>query len=282
MASNPELREFLRSRRARLTPAEAGIVPTPGPRRVPGLRREELAHLAGISADYYVRLEQGRGGGASADVLDALARALRLDETEREHLYRLAKPGPARRRRTSGRQRVRPGVRVLIDSLATPAFVIGRRTDVLAANAIARALLPGFDPPEGGGNYARWVSLDPAQRDLYLDWEEVARDTVATLRLDAGRHPDDPLLDELIGELSAGNAEFRTWWAEHDVLQRSHGSKLYRHPVVGKLAISYEALQLPGDPDQTLFAYSVDPGSRSAEAMELLASWTAEGAALRG
>jgi transcriptional regulator with XRE-family HTH domain len=274
MSASNELREFLRSRRARLTPEEIGITPIPGHRRVPGLRREELAQAAGVSVDYYVRLEQGRGHSVSADVLGAVARALRLDEAERAHLFDLAKPT---RRRRPAEHRVRHGVRVLVDSLAAPAFVTGRRSDVLAANAMARALLCDFDllePRER--NHARWVFLDPVARERYVDWEAVARDNVAALRLDAGRYPDDPALNELIGELSVKSPEFSTWWAEHDVLRRTHGTKRYRHPIAGEIEILYEALSLPGDPDQTLYVYSTEPGSASARGLDLLASWIAE------
>jgi transcriptional regulator with XRE-family HTH domain len=286
-----ELREFLRSRRARLAPEDVGVTPTAGPRRVPGLRREELAHLAGVSVDYYVRLEQGRNTSVSASVLDAIAAALRLDEHERAHLYDLARPGggerpaPARRRAATPAprpQRVRPGVRLLLDNLQTPAFVTGRRLDVLATNAMARALLCDFDArPPRERNHARWIFLDPSTRELYDDWEAVARDNVAVLRLEAGRHPNDAELSGLIGELTVKSPEFAAWWAEHEVLRRSHGTKRYHHPVVGALTVTYEALALPDDPEQTLFVYSVEPGSASAEALALLGSWTAPSAPAR-
>jgi transcriptional regulator with XRE-family HTH domain len=275
---NVELREFLRTRRARLTPEDAGLPPGEGQRRVPGLRREELAALAGVSVDYYVRLEQGRSMSVSASVLDAVARALRLDDDERTHLFELAKPPARARRRSPARpQRVRPGVRQLLDGLPTPAFVTGRRLDVLATNHLARALLCDFDAlPPAQRNHARWVFLDPAARELYADWEAVARDNVAVLRMDAGRHPDDPELSALIGELTVKDEDFARWWAQHDVLRRGYGTKVYRHPVVGELTVGYEAFPVAGDPEQTLFVYTVEPGSRSAEALALLASWTAQ------
>jgi transcriptional regulator with XRE-family HTH domain len=280
MAANDELREFLRSRRARLTPDQIGIDAVPGHRRVPGLRREEVAHAAGVSVDYYVRLEQGRSASVSADVLEAVARALQLDDTERAHLFDLARPALNRSRGprpVRGEQRVRAGVRLLLDSLRTPAFVVGRRMDVLASNAMARALLCDFDGLEPNErNHARWVFLNPLSRERYLDWATVARENVAALRLDAGRFPDDPALNELIGELTVKSPEFSRWWAEHDVLQRTHGTKRYRHPIAGEIEIAYEALALPGDPDQTLYIYSVEPGSRSAAGLDLLASWIAE------
>jgi transcriptional regulator with XRE-family HTH domain len=272
VADKPELSEFLRSRRARLRPVDVGL-PERGQRRVPGLRREEIATLAGVSTDYYVRLEQGRNISASAEVLDALARALRLDETERLHLHDLARQRPVRQS-TPPPQRVRPGVRTLLDSLAQPAFVLGRRTDVLATNRLARALLTDFDAmPDAERNHARWLFLDPLARELYGDWETVARENVAILRMDTGRHPDDARLSALIGELSVKSPEFARWWADHDVLVRGHGKKRYLHPIVGEIEIRYEALKL-ADADQTLFVYSVEPESASAKALALLDSWS--------
>ncbi len=277
---NPELREFLRSRRARITPEDAGLPPQPGARRVPGLRREEVARLAGVSVDYYVRLERGRGVNVSEGVLDAIARALRLDDTERGHLFALARPARTRHRPMPP-QRVRPGLYRVLDTLAdTPALVIGHRTDVLAANRMARALYTDFDAlPHRERNMARFIFLDEAARELYADWESSARGTVAALHLYAGRHPDDPRLAELIGELSVRDQDFRRWWADHDVLRRSHGTKRFHHPVVGDLALDYEALTPTGDPDQVLGLYTAEPGSPSEHALRLLASWSAEPAA---
>jgi transcriptional regulator with XRE-family HTH domain len=276
MAPKAELREFLKSRRDRLRPADVGLS-SGGQRRVPGLRREELAMLAGVSVDYYVRLEQGRDLTPSESVLDALARALRLDDTERAHLFALARPlrVPFATPDTGGNAEVRPSVQMLMDGLDQPAFVMGRRMDILATNRMARALLTDFDArPARERNHARWIFLDPATRDLYVDWPVVARDNVAILRHDVAQHPDDPELRELIGELSMASPEFRTWWAEHDVTTRNSGIKRYRHPVVGEMTIHFEAMRL-ADEDQLLFIYSVEPGTPSHDAMRLLATWAA-------
>ena len=277
MTRKAELREFLRVRRARLRPEDVGIQSV-GQRRVPGLRREEIASLAGMSVDYYIRLEQGRDLTPSPSVLDALARALRLDDTEREHLYSLIRPAapPTLAGSTAGEPAaIRLGVRLLLDGISTPAFVIGRRLDILATNRMARAMLADFDArPVRDRNHARWIFLDPATRDLYVDWPVVARENVAILRRDAGRYPHDTALQALIGELSVASHEFRTWWADHDVLARNYGTKRYNHPVVGPMTIHYEASAL-GDQDQVLYVYSVEPGTPSADAMALLGSWAA-------
>ncbi|MFJ9457478.1 helix-turn-helix domain-containing protein [Kitasatospora sp. NPDC101447] len=281
---NLELRDFLRSRRARVSPDEAGLGPAGGGRRVPGLRREEVARLAGISVDYYVRLERGRNPNASAQVLEAVARALRLDAAERAHLSDLVRPRPGSgRRRPVAPQRVRPGLLRLLDSLAdTPAMIMGHRLDVLAANTLAKALYTDFDTlPHRERNLARFIFLDPAARDLLTDWDTAARGTVAALRLYAGRHPHDPRLTELVGELSVHDEDFRQWWADHDVLEYTHGTKHYRHPLVGELALDYESLTLPDDPDQALYLYTAEPGSPSAHALRLLGSWSAPDPAAR-
>jgi transcriptional regulator with XRE-family HTH domain len=249
---NSELREFLRSRRARITPEEAGLSPQPGTRRVPGLRREEVAQLAGVSVDYYVRLERGRGTNVSEAVLDAIARALCLNDTERGHLFTVAKPTRTRHRPMPP-QRVRRGLQRVLDTLTEiPALVLGRRLDVLAANPLARALYTDFDAlPPRERNMARFVFLDEAAHALYTEWEPAARGIVATLHLYAGQHPHDPQLAELIGELSVRDKDFRRWWADHDVFHRTHGTKRYHHPVVGDLTLCYEALAPTGDREQT-------------------------------
>ncbi|GIJ50248.1 transcriptional regulator [Virgisporangium aliadipatigenens] len=271
---NGELKEFLRSRRARIRPDGAT-----GGRRVPGLRREELAALAGVSVDYYTRLEQGRTLNPSETVLDALARALRLDDTERAHLFAIARPQQTRRppRRV---QRVPAATFQLLETLdvaASPAFVTGRRMDVLAANRTARALICDFPAlPAKRRNMARFVFLDENARDLLPDWPAVAADTVAVLRIDAGRHPDDPDLSALIGELSVKDPDFRRWWADHRVLVRSSGTKRYRHPLVGELTVTYQAFTLPEDAEQTMFVYTAAPGTEAHTALRLLTSWTAD------
>lgn len=277
MDDRTDLAEFLSSRRARLSPEAVGLGGEFVRRRVPGLRREELAQLAGVSIDYYTRLEQGRSRSASVDVLDALATALRLNDAERDHLHRLGRPRPAARRSRARPQHVEPATLDLMDRLdeaASPAFVLGRRLDVLAHNRLAGALVTDFRAlPAPQRNQARFVFLDPHARELYEDWRQVAIDTVAMLRDDAGRHPDDPKLSELIGDLSIHSEEFRTWWPRHDVQRRTTGTKGYHHPLVGDLVIRYQALNPSGDEDQTLFVYTAEPGSASDTALRLLASW---------
>lgn len=274
MDKRSELGQFLKSRRTRVRPEDVGL-PDSGRRRVPGLRREELAQLAGVSADYYVRLEQGRGGHPSDGVLDAIGRALSLDDAERAHLYDLARPARPRRRPPRP-ERVRPELRLLLDALdRVPAFVLGRRMDVLAWNRLAAALVVDFGAlPPGQRNTARLVFLDEGMRSTHPEWEEAARETVAHLRLLAGRHPDDPDLAELIGELSMKSEEFRRWWARHDVREKTHGRKRMRHPIVGPLTLFYETLALRGDPDQVLVTYVAEPRSESEMALRLLDSMT--------
>jgi transcriptional regulator with XRE-family HTH domain len=275
-AARNELGEFLRASRARVSPADAGLAAAGG-RRVPGLRREEVAQLAGVSVDYYTRLEQGRHTSPSQSVIEAVARALHLDQGARAHLFDLAQLAGRRAAERPGVQRVRPAVHAMLDSMVDhPAFVLGRRTDVLAANALARALITDFDTiPAPQRNYTRWILLDPQAREVYEDWQSVAADVVGTLRLDAGRHPDDPLLNRLVGELTIKSPEFRKWWDDHRVHQRTHGTKRMRHAAVGPITIHYESMTLPGDPDQTLFVYTTEPGSESADNLRLLGSWSA-------
>jgi transcriptional regulator with XRE-family HTH domain len=275
---NAELTTFLRTRRARLAPEQVGLPARPGIRRVPGLRREEVARLAGVSTDYYIQLERGRRPNASESVLMALARALQLDETERTHLLALAKLRPS----TSGHlpmptQQVRPGLLQTLNALTdVPALIIGRRCDVLAANTLARALYTDFDAlPHRERNLVRFLFLDEAARDLYLDWPQAARGAVAGLHLYAGRNPNDAQLTELVNELSVRDADFRRWWADHDVHRHSFGSYRFRHPIVGKIILNYEALAHTADTEQFLGLYTAEPGSPSEQALRLLASGAA-------
>ncbi|MDN3352552.1 helix-turn-helix transcriptional regulator [Actinomadura sp. DC4] len=280
MDRRAELGDFLRSRRARLRPAELGLPDYGGRRRVPGLRREELARLAGVSVDHYVRLEQGRTLHFSEAVLDAVARALRLDPVEREHLYRLARPRPEQERGegTPEPQRVRAGLRRLLDSAAdVPAYIVGRNTDVLAWNRLATALITDFGAlPPRRRNLARLVFFDEGTRALYADWRAKARDVTAYLRLDAGRHPGDPSTAALVDELSSGSPDFRDVWAEHRLKDKTHGRYVYLHPLVGELDLGFEALRLPDDPDQVLIAHTVEEGSPSQTALRLLSAWVPE------
>ncbi|MFD5952084.1 helix-turn-helix transcriptional regulator [Streptomyces collinus] len=282
MEPNAELADFLRTRRARLTPAEAGLPPGIGVRRVPGLRREEVAQAAGVSTDYYTRLEQGRHPNVSEAVLDAVARALRLDDDERTHLFDLARTRSRTARPQRGRpqpvQRVRPEVHRMLDvfNSVSPAFVANHRGDVLAANQLAKALITDWEAlPYQERSFARFVLFIPAARELYRNWDEVAEIVVANLRLEAGRHPDDALLNELIGEAVVRVPEFSTWWDSHRVAQCVHGTQHFHHPVVGELTLNHETLALPADPDQTICVYTAEPGTASAQALALLASWSA-------
>ncbi|MFC0037378.1 helix-turn-helix transcriptional regulator [Actinomadura rayongensis] len=270
-----ELGAFLRSRRARLRPDDLGLPDHGGRRRVPGLRREELALLAGVSVDHYVRLEQGRTLHFSDAVLDAVARALRLDPTERAHLHRLARPSSGTA--PASPQEVRPGLRRLLDQAGdVPGYILGRNLDVLAWNPAASALLTDFGAlPPRERNLARLIFLDPRLRDLYVDWRGKAGDVVAFLRLDASRRPDDPATTALVEELSALSADFRTLWAEHRLKDKTHGRYIYRHPVVGDLELGFETLRLPDDPDQVFIAHTVEPGSPSETALRRLASTAA-------
>ncbi|MGW1736825.1 helix-turn-helix transcriptional regulator [Streptomyces sp. NPDC001999] len=278
MDHSTEIREFLRTRRARITPEEAGLTPHPGARRVPGLRREEVAQLAGISVDYYVRLERGRTQGVSRTVLDAVARALRLDDAERSHLFDLAQPTDARprRKRPLSPQRVHPNLYQALDAIGTPAMVQGRRTDVLATNRLAAALYTDFQArPHAERNFLRYLFLDEDARTLYGDhWDKAAAETVASLHLYAGSHHDDPQLSELIGELSLHDKDFRSMWADHDVRAHATGTKHLHHPLVGDLTLDYVTLDVVGAPDQSLIILTPEPASSSAEALSILASWT--------
>ncbi|MFG1864573.1 helix-turn-helix transcriptional regulator [Microbispora bryophytorum] len=254
---NGDLGRFLRSRRARIRPEDAGL-PAHGRRRVSGLRREEVALLAGMSAEYYIRLEQERVGNVSDEVLDAVARVLRLDGTERAHLRRLLRPPDDRRAPLA---HVRPGVRMLLDAAdSVPACVMGPRMDVLAWNALAERINGFSAVPPGERNLARLTFLTPAARSLYRDWAAVAAEAISYLRLYAGRHPDDPLLGPLVADLSA-DPDFARLWEEHQVAEKTFGVKLLHHPELGDLDFAYETLALPGDPELLVVMYTADPAS---------------------
>ncbi|KAA6213108.1 XRE family transcriptional regulator [Streptomyces albofaciens JCM 4342] len=278
MDQRTELSEFLRSRRARLRPEDVGLAPHGGRRRVPGLRREELAQLAGVSVAYYIRLEQGRGQNVSTAVLDSISDVLRLTRAERSHLNHLARPVSPRHRRALRPQRIRPAFQDLIDAMdGVPAYVVGRRLDILGWNRLACALLGDFAAmPAEERNMAWQLFLAPATRELYADWEEKAAHVVAQLRRDVGRFPDDPKLRALVGELSGKSADFRRIWAAHDVQDKGFGRKRLTHPLVGTLSLAYETLSLPADPDQQLITYHAEPGTGSARALRRLARWSAE------
>ncbi|MDX2594012.1 helix-turn-helix transcriptional regulator [Streptomyces sp. WI03-4A] len=270
-----ELSEFLRSRRARLKPEDVGLPDFGRHRRVPGLRREELAQLAGVSVAYYTRLEQGNGRNVSAEVLDSIARALRLSDAEHAHLTHLAKPKAHKKRPVARQQQVRAALCQLLDTMdGVPAYVAGRRAEILAWNRMAAALFGDWGRlPAGDRNWARLVFLRPEYRELFVDWEQKAIDIVCALRMDAGCYPDDPRLSALVGELSVKSEEFRRLWATHDVKEKSHGVKRLHHPLVGDLSLHFETFRVAGDTDQALITYHAEPQSASAESLRLLASW---------
>ncbi|MEW2545358.1 helix-turn-helix transcriptional regulator [Streptomyces sp. NPDC047002] len=276
-----ELSEFLRTRRGRLKPADVGLTDHSRRRRVPGLRREELAQLAGVSAAYYTRFEQGNARNASREVVDAIARVLRLSDAEHAHLVQLAQPRRhAEKHIEPPRQQVRPEVRDLLAAMeGVPAYVWGRRSDVLAWNQTASAVFGDWAArAPRDRNWARITFLDPASRRLFTDWDGKARDVVGQLRLWAGLHPDDALLASLVGELSMESTEFRRLWAAHDVKKKTHGTMRLTHPLVGGLTLRYETLALQSDQDQYLSSYHAAPSSASEQALRLLASWGADAA----
>lgn len=264
---------FLRSRRDRLTPAQAGVAPFPGARRVPGLRKEELAVLAGLSPDHYSRLEQGRQATVSDDVVDALSRALRLDEVEHRHLRDLA--APVRRRRAAAwkaPQRPDPGLLRMLTTLDhVPALLLGRCSRVLASNALLRTVL-GAEITDGS-LLVRWLFLDPRARTRIVNWSDYAAPAVGALRYEAGRHPGDRRLTDLVAELRARDEDFDTWWRDHGVTDQTSVAKRIAHPVVGEVSFGIEMVVTPHDPEQRLVVYTVEPGSAAARALPLLASW---------
>jgi transcriptional regulator with XRE-family HTH domain len=278
-----DIRDFLSSRRARITPAQAGL-PTSALRRVAGLRREEVAVLAGVSTEWYTRLERGHIGGVSEDVLDAVARVLRLDDDERTYLFDMARSSRRASRTTPPRRKdveVPARVQWLLDSITTSsAFVRNGRTDIIAGNPLARALFaPLFDSvttdERGRPNIARYTFLDPGAPDFFVDWEAAGAATAALLRAEVGREPRDRALHELVGELSTLSPEFRSQWAAHDVLMRHDGTKLIQHRDVGHLELTFQSLDLPqsGRAVHNLIVYTAEPGTASAERLELLAIW---------
>ncbi|MFI6250614.1 helix-turn-helix domain-containing protein [Streptomyces sp. NPDC051016] len=270
-----ELSEFLRTRRARLLPSDVGLPDFGRHRRVPGLRREELAQLAGVSVAYYTRLEQGNGRNVSAEVLDAIARALRLTDAEHAHLMHLAKGKQHKKKGPARPQQVRAALAQLLEAMdGVPAYIVGRRSEILAWNPMAAAVFGDWgELPAAERNWARLTFLRPQYRELFVDWEQKAIDIVCQLRMDAGCYPDDPRLSALVGELSVKSEEFRRLWATHDVKEKSHGLKRMRHPLVGELSLNFESFRMPDDADQALVTYHAEPGSASADALRLLASW---------
>jgi transcriptional regulator with XRE-family HTH domain len=281
MDNRAEVRQFLSTRRGRITPEEAGLEPYGGRRRVPGLRREEVARLAGVSVDYYTRLERGNLTGVSDSVLDAIAGALELDRAEHDHLYDLARAA-----NTSGRKRaasaagsapsgVRPELQYLLDTITgAPAFIGNNRMDIVAANTLGYALYSDmYRGTARPANHSRFIFLDPRSQDFYPDWDRAANVNVAILRREAGRSPHDKGIAELVGELSMRSDEFRTRWAAHNVRRHYAGTKFFKHPVVGVLELNYQVLGLEEDPGHTLTVYPATPGSPSDQALKLLASW---------
>ncbi|MEU4286844.1 helix-turn-helix transcriptional regulator [Kribbella sp. NPDC026596] len=278
MSIKDDVREFLTSRRAKVTPEQAGLPTFGDKRRVTGLRREEVALLAGVSADYYTRLERGNLSGVSEQVLEALARALRLDDAERSHLLDLARAstGPVRGSRRTAVSKVRPGVQLILDSLTTPAYVRNARTDILAANDLAFALYDGILARDHLPlNLARFLFLDQRAPAFFLDWETVADDSVAALRAEAGRSPHDRSLSDLVGELATRSDEFRTRWAHHNVKYHRTAAKRLHNSLVGDIDLTGEAMELPGD-GLVIITYTAQPDSPATQALRFLASWATQ------
>lgn len=269
-----ELSEFLRSRRARLSPDDVGLPRYGRTRRVPGLRREELAQLAGVSVAYYTRLEQGNARNVSTEVVDSIARALQLNDAEQTHLRNLTHCPQGNKKKKTARSQVRPALKHLLDGVGVPAYIGGRRADILAWNSMAAALFGDWgelEPRER--NWARFIFLRPSYQDLFVNWESKAADVVGFLRMDAGCYPNDPELAALIGELSVKSELFRQLWAKHDVKDKTFGVKKLRHPLVGEMTLHWETLRMPSEPDLFFTTYHAEPATASAEALQLLASW---------
>lgn len=286
MTSHDDLGEFLASRRARLTPAQAGLPDFGGRRRVPGLRREEVAMVAGVSPEYYKRLERGQAAGVSESVLDAVSRALQLDDAEHAHLHALVRTAttgnrPARRRTTRARQ-VSPGMQQVLDAMTTvPVFVQNGRLDAVATNRLGRALFSEMFPDDGTPvNAARFVFLDPRAQTFYRDWDVSTREIVALLRAEAGRAPHDRELSDLVGLLSTRSDLFRTLWGSHDVREHRSGRKRLRHPLVGDLDLGFQGLEVTTDRGLEVLVFTAEPGTPSDEGLRLLASWTGSSSAI--
>jgi transcriptional regulator with XRE-family HTH domain len=274
-----DVQQFLTGMRARLTPEQAGVTMFGGERRVPGLRREEVAQLAGVSTAYYTRMERGNLRGVSDSVLRSLARILHMNDAETQHLFDLARAASdgARTPRAKPQSRLPQRAAQLIDAMPdVPTVALGRLSDPIGANALGRALFPHVFPPDGEPlNHTRYLFLDDRSRAFYLDWERSAREVVSAMRLIAGRDPSDRALMALVGELATHSPEFRTWWAGHTVKTHTSGTKRIRHPVVGELTVAYETLTLGSAPDVRIVTYLADPGTPSADALDLLRSWVA-------
>jgi len=277
-----DIREFLTSRRARLIPEQVGLPDFGGKRRVPGLRREEVALVAGMSVEYYVRFERGNAKGVSEAVLEGISRALKLDDAERTHLYDLVRAAndgehPRRRRGTTRPQQIRPGLQQLIDAMTdVPVFIQNGRLDILATNRLGHAVFSEmYIQPQRPANFGRFVFLDTRAESFYRDWDDAAYATVALLRAEAGRSPHDRVLSDLVGELSTRSEPFRALWASHDVREHRTGIKSITHPIVGDLDLAFEAMDLSAERGLQLIAYSAPLGSPTREALNLLSSWTA-------
>jgi transcriptional regulator with XRE-family HTH domain len=280
MDTHDDIGEFLTSRRAKLTPTQAGLPDFGGRRRVPGLRREEVALLAGMSAEYYKRLERGSATGVSEAVIDGISRALQLDEAEHAHLYdliRTANAGarPQRRRQTTRKTQLTPGMQQTIDAMSTvPVFIQNGRLDAVATNMLGHALFSEmFEDAKPPVNAARFVFLDPRAQDFYQDWEGNTRQIVAILRAEAGRSPYDRQLSDLVGELSTRSDVFRKLWGAHDVREHRTGTKSIRHPVVGDLDLTFQSMDLASDRGLQMLVFSAEPGSASHDRLQLLANW---------